>query len=148
MTDKEVQLFILRYLEAGNTEADEHILTDVPVELKRDRFIDALSAIENRGFLCPNYYSDDSPALKKSYVSDMGRAFIKRNSVIELAVTEQQEILAPLKQQFGRMENKQDKGQKDAKLGIRLAIWGIVVTIVSAAVFSDNFRSWILGWFH
>ena len=79
MTDKEVQLFILRHLEAGNTKADEHILTDVPGEQRQDKFIVALIAIENRGFLCPKYRTNDKPELWNAYVSADGRAFLREN---------------------------------------------------------------------
>ena len=80
MTNKDVQLFILRHLEAGNTVADEHILADIPAKQRRDQFIDALITIEDRGFLCPNYSTNDKPELRRAYVSDTGRAFIRENT--------------------------------------------------------------------
>ena len=67
---------------------------------------------------------------------------------VESTVTEQQDVLATLKQQFNQMENKQDEGQKTANLGIRLAILGFLITIVSAALFSGVFWDWMLSWFH
>jgi len=80
MTDKEVQLFILRHLEAGNTKADEHILTDVPVEQRKHKFIDALTALKNRSFLCPGHIDSDRPNLEKAYTSTDGRAFLRENT--------------------------------------------------------------------
>ena len=80
MTDKEIQLFILRYLEAGNTKADKQILTDIPEKERRQAFIDALTAIENRGFLCPKYRTSDTPELSQAYVSADGRAFLRENT--------------------------------------------------------------------
>jgi len=80
MTNKEVQLAILRHLEAGNTQADEHILTGVPVEQRNAQFRCALPALENRGFLCPKYAATDKPELSNAYVSADGRAFIRENT--------------------------------------------------------------------
>ena len=80
MTDKEVQLFILRHLEAGNTKADEHILVDIPVEQRRHKFVKALIAVENQGFLCSGYNTSDKPALWNAYVSPVGKAFIRENT--------------------------------------------------------------------
>ena len=149
MTDKEVQLFILRHLEAGNTKADEHILTDVPEKQRRHKFIGALIAIENQGFLCPNYRTSDKPELWNAYVSTNGRAFIERNTAVEVKPkeTEQQD---PLHMQLDRIEEKQDAGQKTANLGVRLTIWGLVVgfiSIIFAMVLSDDFLFWISSWF-
>jgi len=80
MTDKETQLFILRHLEAGNTKVDEHILVDIPADQRRYAFIEALIAIENQGFLCSGYVATDKPELWNSYVSPIGRAFIRENT--------------------------------------------------------------------
>ena len=80
MIDKEVQLLILRHLETGKTSADLNILTDIPEKQRKHAFIDALVAIENRGFLCPNYSASDKPKLSNAYVSSDGRAFIRENT--------------------------------------------------------------------
>jgi hypothetical protein len=80
MTDKEIQLIILRHLEAGNTSADVDILTDVSVEQRKHKFIDALIALKNQGFLCPNHADSDEPKLWNAYVSADGRAFMRENT--------------------------------------------------------------------
>ena len=79
MIDKEVQLFILRHLETGNTKADEHILTDLPEKQRNAVFRKALAAIQNRGFLCPNSGAVEDK-LWNAYVSADGRAFLRENT--------------------------------------------------------------------
>jgi hypothetical protein len=81
MTSKEVQLFILRHLEAGNTTAEPHILNDITDESQRKHaFIAALKAIKNRSFLCPGHNDSNKPSLWDAYVSTDGRAFIRENT--------------------------------------------------------------------
>ena len=93
MKNKDVQLFILRHLEAGHTKANEHILIDIPTEQRRNAFIDALSAIENQGFLCSNYNTSNEPELWNAYVSDTGRTFIRENTPEPLIHTVQRASL-------------------------------------------------------
>jgi hypothetical protein len=80
MTNKDVQLLILRHLEAGNTTADLNLLTEGTKKQRENAFVDGLMAIECRGFLCPRYTTSDEPSLQNAYVSADGRAFLKENT--------------------------------------------------------------------
>jgi hypothetical protein len=87
MTDKEVQLFILRHLEAGNTKADLNLLTDVPEQQRRETFCRALSGLKNQGFLCPTPADHDGGELWNAYVSSGGKAFLRENTSEPLVQT-------------------------------------------------------------
>ena len=87
MTNKEVQLLILRHLESGHTKADMNLLTIIPAEQRHNVFVDALIAIEKQGFLCPNYNTSDEPELWNAFVSNTGKAFIRENTPEPLVQT-------------------------------------------------------------